>query len=73
MLTTFIIIVAFFALALLGMGVRMFFIKNSEMRAGCAGKNPMLQEEGVACGICGAKPGDACKEDENIKYEEVRA
>lgn len=63
MLTTFLLIVAFFGVALLGMAIRMFFVKKGEMRGGCAGKNPMLQEEGVACGLCGAKPGDVCKED----------
>ena len=43
----------------------MIFIKGSEMRAGCAGKNPMLQEEGVACGLCGAKPGEECKSEDS--------
>lgn len=60
----FILIVGILIIALLGMGVRMLFVKNGEMRAGCAGKNPMLQEEGVACGLCGAKPGDVCQNDE---------
>ncbi len=53
------------ALAILAMAVRMIFIKGSEMRAGCAGKNPMLQEEGVACGLCGAKPGEECKSEDS--------
>ncbi|MFT4521172.1 MAG: hypothetical protein ACI8ZN_000097 [Bacteroidia bacterium] len=60
----FILIITFFILAALGLGIRMLLIKGSEMRAGCAGKNPMLQEEGVACGMCGAKPNESCKSDE---------
>ena len=63
-MTQFILIVAVLILALIGMGIRMLLVKNGEMRAGCAGKNPMLQEEGVACGMCGAKPGEVCKSDE---------
>lgn len=59
-----ILILSILAIAALAMAVRMLFIKGSEMRAGCAGKNPMLQEEGVACGLCGAKPGEECKSDE---------
>lgn len=51
-------------LAVLGMAVRVMFIKGAEARGGCAGKNPLLMEEGVACGLCGAKPGEECKEDE---------
>lgn len=42
----------------------MIFIKGSEMRSGCAGKNPLLNDEGVACGFCGAMPGEECMEDE---------
>ncbi|MBO6516867.1 MAG: membrane or secreted protein [Bacteroidia bacterium] len=60
----FTLILVILVLALIGMGVRMLLVKNGEMRAGCAGKNPMLQEEGVACGLCGAKPGEVCQGDE---------
>ena len=49
------------AIALVGMAVRLLFIKNGEVRGGCAGKNPMMQEEGVACSMCGALPAEECK------------
>lgn len=58
------LILAVFLVAILGMAVRVIFIKGAEARGGCAGKNPMLLKEGVACGLCGAKPGEECKEDE---------
>jgi len=38
--------------------VRLFFVKDGEIRGGCAGKNPLLTEEGVACGLCGEVPVD---------------
>jgi len=41
-----------------------FFSKNGEVRGGCAGKNPMMQEEGVACTMCGAMPTEECKSEE---------
>lgn len=59
-----VIMLIFLGLAILAMAVRMIFVKNGEMRSGCAGKNPLLNEDGVACGMCGAKPGEECKEDE---------
>lgn len=59
-----ILILAVLSIAILGMAVRLIFIKGGEMRAGCAGKNPLLQEEGVACGVCGAKTGEACKSED---------
>ncbi len=46
------------------MSVRLFLVKNGEVRGGCAGKNPMMQEEGVACTMCGAMPTEECKSEE---------
>jgi hypothetical protein len=61
-----VIMLIFLGLAILAMAVRMIFVKNGEMRSGCAGKNPLLNEDGVACGMCGAKPGEECKEDNAV-------
>lgn len=58
------LILAVMAIALVGMAVRMMFIKGSEMRGGCAGRNPMMQEEGVACTVCGAMPSQECKSED---------
>lgn len=46
------------------MAVRVIFIKGAEARGGCAGKNPLLAEEGVACGLCGAKADEVCKKED---------
>ena len=48
------LILTLLTIALIGMAVRLFLVKNGEVRGGCAGKNPMMQEEGVACTMCGA-------------------
>lgn len=58
------LIISIFLIAVLGMAVRVIFIKGAEARGGCAGKNPLLADEGVACSMCGAKPDEACKEDQ---------
>jgi hypothetical protein len=42
--------------------IRLLFVKNGEFRGSCAGNNPMLQKDGVVCGVCGRKPGEACGE-----------
>ena len=54
------LVVGIMGIAILGMAVRLFFIKGAEVRGGCAGKNPLLNEEGVSCSMCGAKPDEAC-------------
>ena len=61
------LIIAVFLLAVLGMAVRVIFVKGAEARGGCAGKNPLLLKEGVACCMCGSKPDEACKEDQIAK------
>jgi len=49
------------AIALMGIAIRVIFVKDGEIRGGCAGKNPMMQEEGTACTMCGAMPTEECK------------
>jgi hypothetical protein len=58
------LILSIMAVALIGMAVRLIFIKGAEVRGGCAGKNPMMQEEGVACTVCGAMPTQECKKED---------
>jgi hypothetical protein len=58
------LILTLLTIALIGMAVRLFLVKNGEVRGGCAGKNPMMQEEGVACSACGAMPAETCKKED---------
>ncbi len=46
------------------MAIRVFLVKDGEVRGGCAGKNPMMQEEGTACSMCGALPSEECKKED---------
>jgi multisubunit Na+/H+ antiporter MnhC subunit len=52
------------SVALIGMAIRVMLVKGGEVRGGCAGKNPMMQEEGVACSMCGAMPTETCKKED---------
>lgn len=58
--------VALLAILLLGLGfagiaIKILVKKNGKFAGTCASNNPMLQEEGAACGLCGAKPDEQCK------------
>ncbi len=55
------LVLVFMAVALFC--VRLIFKKNSEFRGSCASNNPFLQKEGVVCGVCGRKSGEACGEE----------
>ncbi len=53
------------ALAVLGIGfalfaIRLFFIKDAEVRGGCASKNPLLLEDGITCTVCGKDVNEEC-------------
>ena len=55
------LILVFMTIAFIGMAIRVFLLKDGEVRGGCAGKNPMMQEEGAGCTMCGALPSEECK------------
>ena len=44
--------------------IRVLLVKDGEFRGSCASNNPMLQKEGVVCGVCGRKAGDPCGKEE---------
>lgn len=54
-------------LTVLGIGfalfaIRLFFIKDAEVRGGCASKNPMLLKDGIICTACGKEVRSDCDE-----------
>lgn len=52
------------AIAFAGIAIKILTKKNGRFAGTCAGNNPMLREEGIACSICGAKPEEQCKKDD---------
>ena len=47
-----------------GIAVKILFKKNGQFAGTCASNNPLLQEEGASCGLCGAKPEEKCKSED---------
>ena len=52
--------VLFLGIGMVGFLVRLLFIKNAEVRGGCASKNPLLSAEMGKCPTCGALPTEEC-------------
>ncbi|MFZ5554627.1 MAG: membrane or secreted protein [Bacteroidota bacterium] len=48
-------------IAFAGIAIKIWSKKDGKFAGTCASNNPMLRDEGVACGICGAKPEEQCK------------
>ena len=56
--------VGLLALAFAGIAIKIWAKKGGEFAGTCASNNPVLQEEGAACGLCGAQPEEQCKSGE---------
>ena len=49
------------ALAFAGIAIKILVKKNGRFSGTCSSNNPLLQNDGGACCICGAKPAEKCK------------
>lgn len=54
--------IGFLALCMAGIGVKILLKKNGEFAGTCASNNPLLEDEGASCGVCGARPDEKCKQ-----------
>jgi hypothetical protein len=53
--------IVFLGLAMLGIAIKLWAKKDGKFAGTCASNNPLLQEEGASCGVCGARPEERCK------------
>jgi hypothetical protein len=53
--------IVFLGLAVLGIAIKLWMKKDGEFAGTCASNNPMLQDDGASCGVCGARPEEQCK------------
>lgn len=54
-------------LAVAGIGIKIWAIKDGEFAGTCASQSPFLNKNGEACGFCGKTPDqfDSCTEEVN--------
>lgn len=52
------------AMAFAGIAVKIWAKKGGEFAGTCASNNPLVQEQGASCGLCGARPEEKCKRDD---------
>lgn len=63
MLKLVLLAVALLALAFAGIAIKILVKKDGKFAGTCASNNPLLQEEGAACGVCGARPEEQCRQE----------
>lgn len=64
MLQVILISIVLLGLAFVGIAIKILVKKNGEFAGTCASNNPVLQEDGAACGACGARPNEQCRRDD---------
>ncbi|TNE72355.1 MAG: membrane or secreted protein [Bacteroidetes bacterium] len=62
--------VVLMSIGLLGLGfagiaIKIWAKKDGKFAGTCASQNPLLNEEGAACSLCGARPEEQCKSEES--------
>lgn len=58
---TILISIFLLALAISGIAIKILVKKEGRFSGTCSSNNPLIQNEGESCGICGAKPEEKCK------------
>ena len=53
--------IALLMIAFAGIAIKIWAKKDGAFAGTCASNNPVLQEEGASCGLCGATPEEKCK------------
>jgi len=64
MLKLVLLTICLLGLAFAGIAVKILLKKDGQFAGTCASNNPLLQEEGAACGVCGARPEEQCRNKE---------
>lgn len=49
------------AIAFAGIAIKILVKKEGKFAGTCASNNPLINKEGEACGLCGARPEEKCK------------
>jgi len=49
------------AVAFAGIAIKILVKKDGKFAGTCSSNNPLVQNEGGSCGICGARPEEKCK------------
>lgn len=58
------ITIGLLALGFAGIAIKIWAKKDGKFAGTCASNNPLLQEEGAVCGLCGARPEEQCQNED---------
>ena len=58
------ITIGLLGLGFAGIAIKIWAKKDGKFAGTCASNNPLLQEEGAVCGLCGARPEEQCQNED---------
>ena len=59
--TTFLISIIMMVFVFVGIGIKIIIKKDGKFSGTCASQNPLLNQDGEPCGLCGATNEEKCK------------
>ena len=63
---TILLAIGLLALCFAGIAIKLLVQKNGKFVGTCSSNNPLLNKAGEACGLCGARPEEKCKNIANV-------
>lgn len=60
---TVLVAILLLALAFAGIAIKILVKKDGKFAGTCASNNPLIQQEGGTCGVCGARPEEQCQKE----------
>jgi hypothetical protein len=58
---TILLTIVLLAVSIAAIAIKILVKKDGKFAGTCSSNNPLLQNEGGSCGICGARPDEKCK------------
>ena len=52
--------IALLGLGVLGIAIKIWAKKDGKFSGTCASNNPLINQEGESCTVCGARPDEKC-------------
>ena len=61
MLAVILLTIGLLGIGVAGISIKLLLKKDGKFACTCASNNPLINKDGEACGLCGARPEEKCQ------------
>jgi rRNA maturation endonuclease Nob1 len=61
MLAVILLTIGLLGIGVAGISIKLLLKKDGKFAGTCASNNPLINKDGEACGLCGARPEEKCQ------------